>query len=1253
MTKRNPISSIQNQYFDSEQVDDSDLTAEQQYNDAIQSGLINNHIGSGVLAESLIQKVLFDSSLASGVLDGANIQTQSQPTDSNFGNQLELELTDSSVAGKRTVKACVIGLDFEGTLQYECFEFKSNEKLIGKKHFTQILLLLFNDFVGPVAQSFNLGGRLVIKEAKSLSVSRDVIMASQDVEPNLFFRDFYVTSGLTLNNLLASALPLYNIDSLNIKTAEADHQLLLVDDVSSQVGQKFLAKTNNVQKISLLLAVENTNPGFETDLAWLGELVVSIYPLQTSIDCPTDIAPDLQIDFSPANIPLAQVSESYNSLALRGVVLDSVPQPVDFVFSNTPVATGNVIKPDTYYVVSIKRSGSATKCNILISNGAAQSSESRITLFNGNLWTDINESDLWYKVWTDAAKIADGQVYETGHGLIVPKTKINDTTGVTEDYSLGKISFTGNDVFKAAALSKIEYSEKIQDQRTGNLVASRKQQVPDIKLLNSLELSNLEAASEPLLLGAISDKNKKTFDSVNNTILANEHVFAMSNNEILIRVFDDPSDGYRYDTSVSSLASSLLNGDLVNAKFFPNASNTSNYYRVAKAQLCSMIYGDVNDDGIVDEKDLSELTKLLGTDLNVSPVLDTSITTDGYTTTVQNGYTMHLVPFSTAFSLQFQVVDPVTNAVMAAGTDGTLVVNPNDGSLAQFNSVSVNFNSITGLDGYNLVILSTGQANKGLFKIDGISTVTDILTISKVIYNSTTFGKAFRADLDGDLIVSSTDGYLLSNYIDKVPFQPGFVYPTSPNPYTKIGTSFNVIKLTLELFQDRTDNYTASINSTRNADLHTVQDIFSSDAYFQNHNYLLNPVSISFVKQQTWEENLVVSNSQPRLVPTVYTSQSGFNDFNAPPPPKCRLYPPVVEFDPGKVDTFVPNNLILGNGGELQRPDGYYYKVDFEIGSIVFEIPDGLYGAEKSISLVDDFIADYNGQGVTRLGFPAMKFGDGSFAQLDALSKDQLRFSAAVQSFSPNTNGLDVDGYEGIVVDGKIGVSIDYETGLLTLNFTNLYQDELLPTLNTKIEVSVFLKKGGFNNQSLFVDSTKVQNILEIVSVFSGPNVGGGSNAISESDGYVDAGKLVKTDGYGLIDPSFYYKNPVHIQAVAGLATADAYVPAAIGAFTFRFDSIINQGIASIKLEAILETTNASNTAEILLYNITTSSYITLTGMTTISTTPVLKQSQDLTALLGASALDYIYEVRLRLDPLSGSEEARCKMARLTITYDN
>ena len=148
MTKRTPISAEQNIWFDAQQVDATDLSLEQTYNTTINAGIINNHIGNGVLSESLMPRILFDSLLQSGFLDGVAIFTQTQPSDNNLGNQLEISLTGSMAAGKRTVKVCVIGLDFQSNLQYETFVFQTNESQVSVKHFTKILLLLFNDFIG-------------------------------------------------------------------------------------------------------------------------------------------------------------------------------------------------------------------------------------------------------------------------------------------------------------------------------------------------------------------------------------------------------------------------------------------------------------------------------------------------------------------------------------------------------------------------------------------------------------------------------------------------------------------------------------------------------------------------------------------------------------------------------------------------------------------------------------------------------------------------------------------------------------------------------------------------------------------------------------------------------------------------------------------------------------------------------------------------------------------------------------------------
>ena len=1108
MTNRAPVSVQRPIWTNGQQVDDTDLTAEQLANQTIEASIIDNHVGDGVLPEVLVQNTIYNSLLTTGYQDGLAILPQNQPTDNNLGNQLAINLTGSTASGKRQIKVCLIGLDFQSNLQYEIFYFEKNEIQVSSKHFTKILVLLFNDFIGNPTLSFNLGGQIVITEATPMTLSRDVIMVAQDQQPNLFFRDFFLDpsiSQLSLQAMLQAALPTYNIADLNIYTSQLDQLALLSGDVTTQIGEKFVATTNNIQKISLLLSVRNLNVGQQTNLVWTGDIIVSIYPLQSSLDCPTDFVPNLPIDFSPFNIPLAQISYNYNSLLADGVQLNSVPQPVDFVFSNSPVANGSLMVPGQYYAITIKRGGAANQCDILVSLGSNLIANSRITTFASTLWVDIPEEQLWFRIWTDAAKLSDGQAYDAGNGIAIPKTNIDPTTQSTVDYSFNHQQFVGNDVFSAVLAAATQQLDPVPSQTTGNPVDSRQQFVPQLNLLDTIDLTNLENTSSPLVLGAITDKNIKLFNPGAITITAPLFSASMVKDELLIRIVDDPTDTVRYNTQVIALASYLLNGALVSAQITPDAFAPFTNYRVASAQLCSMILGDVDGNGIIDENDLNLLNSYIGFNLNNGLPLHTSITTDGVHTTFTNGYETLTQPFANLFNISFQLVDPTSNAVVAQGADGVLVANPNDPTSAQFTSASVIFNTIIGLSSYNLVVLSNGvnEANWGGWTISTLDTVADVITIKKIYLTGDTIAQMFRADINGDFAITYADGYLLNNYIERLPSSttPLTTYPAPlSNPYTKIGTRFNVIKLRVEEFIDRSDDYASNPN-TRATTVHPLQDIFIGDGYLANHNFYSSPITMSFNEQLVWSPSLVSVVSQPKLVPTVFSTESGFVQNSCViDGVQCNVYPVPQAFDPGRVDFYVPNNLIIGNGGELQRPDGDFYKVDFEVGTIVLEIPDGIFSSERTIDIMNDFIVDYTGNGATRLGFPSMRFADCSFVSNQAIANDQIRFSVSVQSFSPNTNGLSTDGYYGAIVDGKMGVNIDFQTGLLTLNFTNLYQDAVLQTLSTKVQVNIFLKKGGFNNTPLFVDSGKVQNMLSLISVFSGANDGGPSALVDLSN---------------------------------------------------------------------------------------------------------------------------------------------------------
>src|SRR5580698_5314363 len=125
MTTRAPVSILRPIWYDGQQVDETDLNAEQQANETIEASIIENHVGDGVLPEVLVANVIYNSAVSIGYQDGLAIFPQSQPTDTNLGNQLAITLTGSNASGKRQIKVGIIGLDFQSNLQYETFYFET------------------------------------------------------------------------------------------------------------------------------------------------------------------------------------------------------------------------------------------------------------------------------------------------------------------------------------------------------------------------------------------------------------------------------------------------------------------------------------------------------------------------------------------------------------------------------------------------------------------------------------------------------------------------------------------------------------------------------------------------------------------------------------------------------------------------------------------------------------------------------------------------------------------------------------------------------------------------------------------------------------------------------------------------------------------------------------------------------------------------------------------------------------------------
>jgi hypothetical protein len=938
------------------------MTVEQNRHVQTDAATVNNHFGNGVLPSSPTQNVLFDSHdltdeqaalLAAGDFDGTGVQAHQQPSDTNLGNQLEIELTGSGVFGRLSSKVLIMGLDFEGSVQMDRLYFYKNEKQVTKQHYTRILGLFFYDFLGNNNCSRNNGGRITIKEAASYQLSRDAIMIAQDLQPDLFFRDFKVSGTSTGGNptvtlyqtLQAGIGPEYSVDAFQITTTPNRQIVISAGDVTTKVGQKFLAETNNIQKVTLLLgAGRDDAAAIEDRYDWAGDIVISIYELQTAVSCPTQLVPELAIEFDPSPEPLAQLSFSQAELYDLGYVLTDVLQPVDFIFSNTQLAStaSNAIVPGRHYAVTLSRAGSATSGQILTATGSSRVENSRLTLFSGS-WVDVPEEDLWFQVWQDAAKVADGSAYDAGNGITIEKTAQNNL-GATVDYALDHQAFstTGENILNTAVVEAIvQESLEEQDERTGNQVNSRQQYVPSFSFVNSVDLAALRETTEPMIIGCAQDTNPK-------------------DNVILDKIQDLPGLVVDDVFTVVNPDPDLLSSNLIGSKLIPNNDCAAKAYRIFRVTYCIDGYGDVNGDGSIDADDIARAAALVGEAIASNSTQQKII--DGYITTLE---------------------------LLRADVDG-------DGYIT---SVGSSFDHLE-----LQVQHSTGRYD-GYFDCDGYIRL---------------------------------DGYEGRNIVD----------PDSLDPWELVYDGYNV-----------------------------PPDMDHADpAAWRTVPYV--PINYRILPQPFWQDYLLAFNSEARLVPASFSFDAGTTE------PNCTVSSTFVctdrsdvtqSCDPGRNDFYVPDNLIMRRG-QIINPDGTSYKVDFEVNTITINLPQIPF-EESSINIFEKMILD-NGDGFTSAGYPAMRFADCTTVQATALFNNQIRFGVAIQAFVPNIDGYtDEDGY-GVIVDDIIGVYMDHSTGVITLTIKDLSVDPIYLTLVTKIQITVYLKKAGWVNEPLVIDSDQVQGLL-------------------------------------------------------------------------------------------------------------------------------------------------------------------------------
>jgi hypothetical protein len=612
-------------FFDGQNITEEDLDTEQTaWHDTVTSST-NLFAGSGVEKSFIVQRTLFDSddvpaSIQSLIdtqnFDGEPIYPEDsfsntvflQPSDSVQGNQLDIRISGSSLDGTPQVKVFIFGTTFGGDFKQEAFTFRDNGTQITRNYYTSIVAIMTQDFRGNQnnlidgVASRNNGGRLEILEALPMRVARDAIMAEQKQEPNQDYKNFKpATLFKTLDILLdeIAATEDLNADDLNINITSTSTRKLEPNESGIIIGEKFQATTDNIQKITILLSVEERTlvpAGEEFD--WSGDIVVGIRKLQTTTVCPTDTIPGTEIEFDPEPSSLAEVSFDMADLEALGIVLNDEPQEVDFIFTQSLISNPSVepsIIPDDYYILTIRRSGDLSTGTIILEEAANTNADPdetdnmRMSVFAQNTWTDVPESDLWFKIYTGAVRIVDGTAVDDGVQITSPKVKENEITSIEEVYIEGNhslIDISENAENYVIVQGVNNYSVPKPHPSTGNLIFTRIEDVPEVAVVSESTLTTLlDAGNETIILGMATDTNP-----IDNPVITGTSEYPGLHTSSTFTVINPSSD--------------LINSNVIGSILVPNTNDPSKQYRIIKKEVYTDLFGDVNGDGEIDDSDI-------------------------------------------------------------------------------------------------------------------------------------------------------------------------------------------------------------------------------------------------------------------------------------------------------------------------------------------------------------------------------------------------------------------------------------------------------------------------------------------------------------------------------------------------------------------------------------------------------------------------------------------------------------------------
>ncbi len=1006
-------------FFDGQRVVERDLDEEQAYNRFATSNIVKDFHGNGVVRDRLFgAKILLDTSNAgaessakglskdlmlNGRYDGKAIYVDFQPTDKIDGNRIEFELIDAEVLGRIYPKVLVIGRVPNGTsdygeLSFEILHFKANGKQITKKYYKEIVGVIFNNFSGgtgrtyrhSLAESSNLigtKGRMIIRESDPLLVFPNGVLSEQVESPNFDLINFVSSDPAnTLFNEIELLLgPSNDISSLYLEMEPKESVKIPVNGAPSiAYGQKFLSKSDNIQRIDILLSVEKNNQEpVGSEFNFSGEIVVAIHKLSQEVQCITDVIPDNLIDFHPESDPLIEISYDIDDLYDLGYILSDVPQVVSFNFSNTLIADKNIdpsIEKDEYYAFMVSRRGDNTKGSILIEKGYDRTlrkieknqeiniqekyskQTARFVEYDSvnSTYADDRYSSLWHRVVSSTLEVTDGSSY-SNDGFLTSVPKNEEFIGgsrVPRFERFISLDSIRPDSKNYIAINRVDnFSSPATHPRTGNFIFSR---IGDTSEINSMaSMPDFDEEYPPILLASAIDTNTREAQRITGTSSL-------------------PGFMHRDEFVILNPTKEMLDSNLINRVLIPDIDCECNSkYRIIDARCEIIKVGDLDSDGEITSNDIALLLNLVGNtinspttekmilngDISIIDILKSDLNGDG---TVDWGDIEKIENAVEGFfdfdvSESFNVLKIKLENIHSKDDFPSLLKGSEGSGSTSSNSNIIKFsalekNEVMALRSGDIVSIADASEDDGLYIVSSKSVDNDGLGVS--------------------LTVSGEDG-------GRVEFA---------------GSS----GLNIEIISGKRVNLFADNLKLLNLP-------------FESKTFAIDHVGAPF------EERFVEICDLRRFVETNFIEESKelciCEEELCETPKDCS-----PKYKNQKV---ISNDLFIPDGEIYSKP-GVPYHGDYEYANISIPLPPGSI-QDCSIDLYDNFIKAYNGTCKTASGYPAMVYSDGTYVGCEDdfsgndISKGRVKITKAIASLHVDAF---VDGYTDGYIDGYADESI-------------------------------------------------------------------------------------------------------------------------------------------------------------------------------------------------------------------------------------